>query len=125
MAAQQRSLSVTLTSASDSVIVLSDNFPDFSSLSIQVDGGFFLQAQKEFSIDTASRAIHLSAELRQLLFPMNAAPGVRHTLAVNYIALPISLKTSYSRHELETPHLNDSLRTLLDSSKQGLEHIST
>ncbi len=122
---QSRTLSVTLHSSQDSIIGLSDNFPDFSSLRIQVDSSFFLRAQDDFTIDTAGRAIMLSASIRSLLFPMNAQAGARHTLAVSYTALPLSLKTSYTLHELENPLLTDSIRALLDSSKGGLEHIAS
>jgi hypothetical protein len=123
--AQTRTLSVTLHSINDSVVVLSDNFPDFSSLRIQIDYSFFLSGQKDFTIDTAGRSIVLSPSSRSLLFPMNAAAGIRHTLTLTYTALPLNLKTSYTRHELETPALNDSLRALIDSSKQGLREISS
>ncbi len=118
-------LSVTLHSAQDSVVALSDNFPDFSTLRIQVDGSFFLADKKDYEIDTVSRAIILLPELRSLLFPLNAAPGIHHTLSLNYTALPLTLKTTYSRHELEASSLNDSLRALLDTAKHSLEHITT
>ena len=62
--------------------------------------------------------------IRSLLFPMNAAQGAKHSLTVNYTALPITLKTSYTRHELENPTLNDSLRGLLDTAKESLRQIA-
>jgi hypothetical protein len=118
-------LSVTLHSVRDSVVVLSDNFPDFSTLRIQVDSSFFLRDEKDFIIDTSGRAIILLPGARSLLFPMNAAAGTHHTLTVNYTALPLTLKTSYTQHELENPTLNDSVRALLDTSKESLRQIAT
>ncbi len=56
---------------------------------------------------------------------MNAIQGAKHSITVNYIALPLTLKTSYTRHELENPTLNDSLRALLDTAKGGLRQIAT
>ena len=123
--AQSRTLAITVHSVKDSVITLPDNFPDFSTLQIQVDSSFFLRDQNDFTIDTAVRAIILTPAIRSLLFPMNAAPGARHTLSVSYTALPLTLKTSYTRHELENPTLNDSLRTLLDTAKGSLRQIAT
>lgn len=123
--AQQRTFSVTLHSISDSVVVLSDNFPDFSTLRIQVDSSFYLRAQNDFVIDTAARALVISPEIRSLLFPLNAAPGAKHTLSISYTALPITLATNYTRHKLEAPKLADSLRALLDTSKNALREIST
>ncbi len=123
--AQSRSLSVMLHSVNDSVVMLPDNFPDFSTLRIQVDSSFFLRGQKDFTVDTAHRAIILTPDVRGLLFPMNATARTNHTISLSYSALPFTLKTSYSRHELENPSLNDSIRMLLDSSKQGLRHIAT
>jgi len=123
--AQQRTLSVAVYSINDSVVVLSDNFPDFSTLRIQVDSSFFLRYQKDFAIDTARRAIILSTGIRSLLFPLNATVGTAHTLTLNYMALPLTLKTTYTRHELENPTLTDSLRALLDTSKHGLAHITS
>jgi hypothetical protein len=41
--AQERELSVSLHSISDSVVALPDNFPDFSTLRIQVDSSFLLR----------------------------------------------------------------------------------
>ena len=122
--AQQRSFPFTLRSATDSVIALADNFPDFSTLRIQVDSSFYL-SPRDFSIDTANRRIIIGLESRTLLFPLNATPGVTHKLDLSYYALPLSLKTSYSRSELEAPKLSDSLRALLDTSKaHGVEQIA-
>ncbi len=122
---QSRSLSVTIHAASDSTIALSDNFPDFTTLRIQVDSAFYLESPKDFSIDTAAREILISPAVRSLLFPLNAVAGVKHTLTVTYIALPLSLKTVYSRYELEAPQLADSIRALLDTSKGALRQIET
>ncbi len=123
--AQSRTLSVTLHSMRDSVVLLSDNFPDFSTLRIQVDSSFFLRDQKDFIIDTTGRSIILLPGIRSLLFPMNAAAGTHHTLTLNYTALPLTLKTSYTQHQLENPKLNDSVRALLDTSKEALRQIAT
>ncbi len=123
--AQERTLSITLHSIGDSVVVLSDNFPDFSTLHIQVDSSFFLHAEKDFVIDTAMRELIISPEIRSLLFPLNAAPGAKHTLSVSYTALPLTLPKNFTRHELEAPKLADSLRALLDTSKNALREISS
>ncbi len=105
--------------------MLSDNFPDFSTLRIQVDSSFFLREPKDFVIDTGARMLILSPEIRSLLFPLNAAPGATHTISLRYTALPFTLATSYTRHELEAPKLADSLRALLDTSANALREIST
>ncbi|MFI5201936.1 MAG: hypothetical protein ACHQNE_06085, partial [Candidatus Kapaibacterium sp.] len=123
--AQERTLSVTLHSIGDSVIALSDNFPDFSTLRIQVDSSFYLRAERDFVIDTAARQLIISPEIRSLLFPLNAAPGAKHTLSMSYTALPLTLGTNFTRHELEAPKLADSIRALLDTSKNALREIST
>ncbi|HWF44749.1 MAG TPA: hypothetical protein VG537_08920 [Candidatus Kapabacteria bacterium] len=120
---QSRTLSITLKSPADSVIALPDNFPDFSRLRIQVDSSFFLQSPSDFSIDTLHRIILLSNPLRLLMFP--AGSSSTHRLTVSYFALPIEMKTTYSRHELEASTLGDSLRNLLDSSHHPLERIAT
>jgi len=123
--AQERELSVSLRSISDSVVALPDNFPDFSTLRIQVDSSFLLRAPKDFIIDTVARQVLISPEMRSLLFPLNAAPGAKHTLSVSYAALPFTLGTKFTRHELEAPKLADSVRALLDTSKNALRQIAT
>ena len=122
---QSRSLSVVVHSMNDSTIALSDNFPDFSTLRIQVDSSFFLETPKDFTIDTAAREIMIGREIRALLFPLNAAPGVKHTLTVHYTALPLKLNTVYTKYELEAPQLADSIRSLLDTSRTALRQIAT
>ena len=121
--AQERTLTVTLNSVKDSVIVLSDNFPDFSTLRIQVDRSFFLEYSKDFTIDTAARSIIFSPKLRELLYPLNAAAGLHHSFDIHYTALPISLKTSYSLNQLESLPSTDSIGKLFDTSNHVIQKL--
>jgi hypothetical protein len=122
---QQREFPMVLHSAADSVVVLPDNFPDFSSLQIQVDSSFVLHSPNDYLIDTIGRRIYLSSQTRSLLFPLNAAPGVSHKLSISYFALPLSIPSSYSLGQLEAPKLSDSIRALLDTSRHNLAYIAT
>jgi len=121
---QSRTLPIILHSPADSVIVLPDNFPDFSSISIQVDSSLVLHSPNDYSIDTIGRKIYLSAQTRSLFFPLNAAPGVTHKLTVSYYSLPLNIPSTYSLGELEAPKLSDSIRALLDTSRHNLAYIA-
>ena len=70
------------------------------------------------------RTLYLTNALRTLLFPAGA-PNAIHKLAIRYFALPLTMKTTYARHELEASTLGDSLRGLLDTNHHPLERITT
>lgn len=123
--AQQRSFSIVLHSASDSTIVLPDNFPDLSTLHVQLDSVTKLRAGIDFRIDTSRRLLTLSSTLRSLLFPANSNPGASSPIAVTYFALPISLPREFSRHGLADLQLPDSIRKLIDTSFQNAKKITS
>jgi hypothetical protein len=111
--AQESSTRFEIRDASDSVVQLSRGFIDPGSIRIVVDSSLTLQ-QGDFVFVAASSSLVLSAQTRTLLFPTSAARS--HQLVVRYFELPISLKRSYSKHELRSSDLNDSLAALLDSN---------
>jgi len=113
--AQSRTIAALLHSKNDSTIVLADNFPDFSSLRIYIDSTISLRPQTDFRIDTARREIVLSLDIRELLFPTNSRASATHKITISYTALPLDLKTSYTRHSLEASALPDSIRGKLDT----------
>jgi len=118
---QQRTMSLSLQ-RSDSVIALADNFPDFSTLRLQIDSSFYLQTPNDYRIDSAERRVILSPALRALLFPQDATSSAVHKLIVSYHALPISLPRVFSRHEVDRTVL-DSLSK--DSTSKSLAHITS
>ncbi len=122
VSAQQRNLEVVLQSPSDSTLLLPDNFPDLSSIRLQVDSSFYLQAGSDYTVDTSNRTVLLSRELRNLLFPQNSSPT--HRLSLTYYSLPLSIPRTFSLHSLQRSQLPDSIRLLLDTGLHFVQRIS-
>lgn len=114
--AQEMTARFEIHSPEDSSIQLSRGFIDPASIAILIDSTLKLQPG-DFSFDTSNSSIILSSETRRLIFPTVAQAGQHsHFVVVRYFQLPISLHHTYTRHELLSSDLNDSLASLIDSS---------
>ncbi len=112
--AQNSSARFELHTVSDSALQLSRGFIQPSSIVITVDSSLVLQPS-DFTFDAQNSTIVLAPATRLLLFPNSNVH--QHFVSISYFQLPLSLRRSYSRHELLSSDLNDSLASLIDSSR--------